>query len=757
MLRDMKIAAKLMLGFILVLVITVFLAVYGIIAISQINDRFRLLHNYPTERYKILNYMSSDLMDIRRIVSVMSFRLGDTSSLNSLMNEASAINARITGRMEEYQSNLRNDTEIDPTHRDTKMRESEVMYSLFIRYYNEVVSGMLNTSMSGTVGDPASRALVEEQFVLSEDIYSQLTNSFNVLAASAQVSMDNRFDDLEQSVATFTVLMIVLSIAGVVIGIGIALLISGLIAKPIREMVDILENVSLGNLNVNIRTGGKDEVGMLAESAKHVVDTISSLVHDLEHMSSEHERGDIDVYVDTNKYKGEYKTVANQVNEMVQHHIDEVRKALAAVDEIAKGNFNATLERFPLKKAFIHEAFDVLHENVTDVNNGISGMIEAAAVKGDMHYKIDESLFTGYGQWLELVKGLNAVCKAVDDPVVEIRDVMERLGQGRFDKKVEGNYTGDFSVIKEGVNGTIESLQSYINEMSSMLSSIASGDLTRYITREYIGDFSAIKESINHIRSTLHQTMAEINAASAQVLSGARQISTSAMDLANGATQQASSVEELNASIDLINRQTNDNATNAAEANSLSSKSSENALEGNEAMKQMLEAMLQIKESSNNISRIIKVIQDIAFQTNLLSLNAAVEAARAGEHGKGFSVVAEEVRNLAARSQTAATETTTLIEDSINRVDTGSGIAEATAEALNTIVSNASEILQIINGISTASREQAEAVGQVSLGLNQISQVVQSNSAVSEETAAAAEELNSQAEILQQLVSYFKL
>ena len=285
---------------------------------------------------------------------------------------------------------------------------------------------------------------------------------------------------------------------------------------------------------------------------------------------------------------------------------------------------------------------------------------------------------------------------------------------------------------------------------------IADGNLTVGIDIDAKDEIGNLASSCHRMTENLNEVLGGIFAASEQVSSGAKQLADSSIALSQGASEQASSIEELTASLEQISSQTQLNAQNASQANKLASMAQGNAEQGNRQMQEMLRAMEEINQSSASISKIIKVIDDIAFQTNILALNAAVEAARAGQHGKGFAVVAEEVRNLAAKSASAAKETTDMIEGSIRKVEAGTKLAVHTAEALNQIVEGVAQAAALVKQIDVASSEQATGLAQINQAVMQVSQVVQANSAVSEQSAAASKELSGQAEMMRQSVSRFR-
>ena len=342
--------------------------------------------------------------------------------------------------------------------------------------------------------------------------------------------------------------------------------------------------------------------------------------------------------------------------------------------------------------------------------------------------------------------------KLIVTPLNKIKTLLTDIGQGHLTKRLNLSQQDELGDTARTLDDLAESLQS---EVVEPLQQLANGDLTFNVNPRDEND--TLRHAIKKLGEDLNRMIADLQVAGQQIDSGSTQVSDSAQLLSDGAAQSAASVEEIGSSLQEIGNQTNTSAEHAQEANHLSASARDAANTGSSRMTEMIGAMGEINIAGQNISKIIKVIDEIAFQTNLLALNAAVEAARAGQHGKGFAVVAEEVRNLAARSAKAASETAELIEGSVEKTKNGTEIAERTGEALEEIVGSIGKVTDLIAEIAAASTEQAQGISQVNIGLQQIDQVIQQNTASAEESAATSEELSSQAAELRGQLGRFTL
>ena len=352
-----------------------------------------------------------------------------------------------------------------------------------------------------------------------------------------------------------------------------------------------------------------------------------------------------------------------------------------------------------------------------------------------------------------------AMSNSIRKPVEEIRQVAANMAQGQMDIDITYHSADELGEMAENMRKLTGIVRDIVGDVDYCMNELAQGNFTVVSKQQeaYVGDYSGILKAMRIMKASMSDTLSQIEIAADQVNAGGDQVSSGSQALAQGATEQASSVQELAATIQDVSGQVETTASHARTAKSENDHTHRQIGVCSGDMDALMDAMGKIESHSNEISKVINTIEDIAFQTNILALNAAVEAARAGVAGKGFAVVADEVRSLASKSAKAAKSTAALIEDTVSAVKEGLDLSQETSQALQTVVESSQKVLEAVNLISSATEDEANSLSQISAAVDQISSVVQTNSATAEESAAASEELSGQANVLKQLVNRFRL
>ncbi|MDR0957890.1 MAG: methyl-accepting chemotaxis protein [Clostridiales bacterium] len=749
--KNRTIRAKLLIAFGIVVLFTAASATASLISLRTIDVSYTNLINRTMERMDRIRIVDREIMNLRKIAASYATYVSNVTTYEFIIGESftQANNAYSTASdsidMYKYLTNTDNALQADT--KTLYLRLVDEVQSYLNSFYDTFVN-IYNAAKS------ESNDKVNEYLMQAEAIGNTLVERISHITGQAKVLRDEQA--LEATNAAKTTMLIIVGISGlcIILAVCVALLTARVISKPIKKLVNVASDVAAGNLDMVIKSPSHDEIGMLFGSFGEVVKTVQNMIEDITMLYERHDAGEMDYAIDEEKYHGSYARVAAGINSTVKSYIKMLEDIFSTLRSIRSGRFSIRLLRYRGQKAVLNEEIDSVVATLKSITAEIFELANAGH-HGKLDYRADSEHYVG--DWKKILDGLNEVMRSMAEPVTEALSVTGEIAKGNLDVCVTGDYNGAFNEMKESLNTTVKTLMAYISEINETLNNIAKGDLTIEIESEYLGAFSTIKDSINTISKSLNVTISEINTSSEQVLSGAKQISGSSTNLAEGATKQTESVTGLSISLKKIAAQITMNARSAQSANETSAQTKVNAEHGNSEMQELLSAMDGIKTCSDKIAHIISVIEEIATQTDLLALNASVEAARAGEHGKGFSVVANSVRELAVQSQSSVQQTEKLIKETIERINDGARRATETAQSLVLITEGTEKVSEMIEQITEAAKQQAMSIADATEGLSSISDVALSNSATSEQSAAAAEELNSQAEMLKSMVAFFKV
>lgn len=648
-----------------------------------------------------------------------------------------------------------------------------LIFLIALIFYSNYRLTLLSNTYASLLNDTAISTLesdLSDHFNKTQEVLALMENGDIEKASSQYVNDVNELNekvdnylldmnDLNSAQSSFVqtslsetrrMIILLFSIASILTLILAVFLVSN-INTPIKILADTSKEIAKGNFSTHEQLNFTNDFGAISHSLHDIENVLFSIQDEITLFIDKFCNEDsLSHELPEDKFKNEYQVLISNINNSYAYLLRDLDTANTIISSYAKGDFSPTISRKPENNTMLTTSINELRENLIAVEEKVN-TIRLENLQNDILTSTDKNT------WDTILETLTHLSYTSSTPLDDMIAALNEMQKGNFGAKITTPYTGSYNDIKNTINQTMEVFDQYLNTVIKYLLEMENGNFDLEIIESFSGNFAPIKSTLNEIIRNFNDTLSKINMSASGVANESQQISNSNRSLAEGANEQIFLVNELTNTIDSIQSQTVSNSDNAVTANNLAVHARNNAEKGNKEMHNMLEAMDEIDNASNNISQVIKVIDEIAFQTNLLALNAAVEAAHAGQHGKGFSVVAEQVRNLAARSQEAAKETTELIETSVNKVSQGTQIAHETARTLDEIEKQVSDISELISNVATVSKGQAVAIEQLVGDIDKIESITKSNTLVSDEGMLHSKELLLQADELHAIVSSYTL
>lgn len=606
------------------------------------------------------------------------------------------------------------------------------------------------------------------------------------LVSALQLNAEAKVERTQKILLGSAVLALLAFIASIV-------LLRRLIIKPLEGIVADIKQASLGDYSVSISPQATVEMQSLSDSLNEIlhrinqqaeislklakgemvnknetfhendslslsqnylIDNMDKLVKQIEALALAVNRGNLNVRADLRSYEGRWAVLLSEINDLLQAVEEPINVAVTMGKEISNGRLLSEERTFNGSFGHLVDSMCVISSTLQMLIAEINRLTDEAQ-NGDLSVRGNTDMFRG--EFTKVIDGVNHTLDTVTTPIAEMQNVLRDISEGRFDTMMQGNYLGDYALVKSTLNATILSLRLMINELVEQMNIMANGDYSKSIKHPYHGEWESLRVAFNKIIDSISYTLSEVTTSSSQISQAADSLSRSSHELSQAATEQQVSIGEISKVIQNSNHKIEENARSTSRVSELIHEIEIKTIKGNEKMLELEEAMSSLSDGANAMKQIIGVIDEIAFQTNLLALNAAVEAARAGQQGKGFAVVAGEVKNLAARSANSADETATLIDNSFSEIKAGRAKTDQVAKALREIRDDMEHISAMIKEIDSASEDQLQLSSQVNSGIREISSATTISSTSAERTASASEELSGQVEVMRQLISQYRI